>query len=61
VSGVGGEGLAQVVGDADRILGYAPPRDGTLLVCFRRGADGVVAAVDLGARKLRRSEVLPVR
>jgi hypothetical protein len=61
VSGAGGEGLTQVVRDADQILGYAPPRDGTLLVFFRRGDQSVVAAVDLGARRLRRSEVLPVR
>lgn len=61
VSGPGGEGLATVVGDADEILGYAPPRDGTLLVFFRRGAEHLVAEVDLAAREVRRTTALPGR
>jgi hypothetical protein len=61
VSGPGGEGLAVVVGDADEILGYGGPRDGTLLVFFRRGEGTFVADVDLPARKLRTTAALPAR
>jgi hypothetical protein len=61
VSGPGGEDLAVVVGDAEEILGYAGPRDGTLLVFFRRGDGSFVADVDLTARKLRTTAALPAR
>ena len=61
VSGPGGEGLTVVLGDAAAILGYAPPRDGVLLVFFRRGGKHLVAEVDLGTRTLRRTTPLPDR
>lgn len=61
VSGPGGEGLAVVVDDADEILGYSGPRDGVLLVFFRRGEGSFVADVDLAARRLRSAAPLPSR
>jgi hypothetical protein len=61
VSGPGGEGLSTVVGDADEILGYAPPRGGVLLVFFRRGEESLVADVDLATGRLRKTTPLPVR
>jgi hypothetical protein len=59
VSGPGGEGLAVVIPDADEIHGYAPPRNGTLLVFFRRGAEDLVGEIDLGGRTLRKTTRLP--
>ena len=59
ISGPGGEGFAVVVPDADAIHGYAPLRNGTLLVFFRRGAEDFVGEVDLAARALRKTIQLP--
>ncbi len=59
ISGPGGEGFTVIVPDADAIHGYAPPRNGTLLVFFRRGAEDLVGEVDLAARTLRKTTRLP--
>jgi len=59
VSGPGGEGLTAVLRGYDQILGYRTVGGATLLVFFRRGDQHLVAEVDLGARKVRRTVTLP--
>jgi hypothetical protein len=60
VSGPGGDGLAVVLAGADAILGYRELDGGAaLLVFFRRGAEHLVARVDLASRRVVRTTRLP--
>jgi len=59
VSGPGGDPPTTVLTGVDEVLGYAPPRGGTLSVFFRRGHRYVVGEIDLVARKLRVERELP--
>jgi len=43
----------------EEILGYAPPRDGVMVVFFRRSLGEFVGEIDLAQRKLRRAKPLP--
>jgi len=59
LSGPGGEALTTVLAGVDEVLGYAPPRAGTLSVFFRRGDRYLVGEIDLEARKLVGEHELP--
>jgi hypothetical protein len=59
VSAADGTGLAVVLEGVDRVLGYASPERGKLVVFFRRGDQELAAEVDLAARKLARTVPLP--
>ncbi|WP_242345093.1 hypothetical protein [Anaeromyxobacter terrae] len=59
VSGAAGDDLTVVLPDAEVIHGYSMPRNGTLLVFFRRGGAELVGEIDLAARELRRTTPLP--
>jgi hypothetical protein len=59
ISGPGGEDLSIVLDDVEEILGYAPPRDGVMVVFFRRSLGEFVGEIDLAQRKLRRARPLP--
>lgn len=59
ISDPGGDGLATVLRDVDRVRGYAPLQRTVLTVFYVRGRVDRVADIDLVARKVIRDQPLP--
>lgn len=59
ISDPGGDGLATVLREVDRVRGYAPLQGTVLTVFYVRGREERVADIDLVARKVIRDQLLP--